>query len=199
MQTRTLADPPVLAARREQLSEAHIAPLTAFAGRLRQSSGLWAPDFDPASGGVSAFILLLLESPGPKVSSTGFVSLDNPDATAENMSCLLRLAGLNRKKVLLWNSVPWQLSGDGVVAPTERQLREAAPATRELLSLLPKLRAVVLLGDRAKRGWPFVADGSSPAFQVLSCPHPSAVNFGPRPEAAVSALGALVRARRLCE
>ena len=178
------------------MNEPHIAPLTAFVHRLRQTSPLWTPDFDPESGGIHSSVLLLLQSPGPKVSVTGFVSADNPDQTAENLSCLLKLAGLSRSKVLIWNIVPWQLSADGVVAPTPQHLADAAPATLELLSLLPALNVVVLVASKAELGWRHVATRSTVSAAVLTCPHPSPVNFSPRPEAAVKALAALVEAAR---
>ena len=108
MQTRTLGDEFVKAARLARLQEPHIASLTAFVDHIRKTTNshapYWAAYFDPKSGGTSAQVLLLLESSGPQVSQTGFVSADNPDGTAENMSCLLKLAGLSRDRVLMWNS-----------------------------------------------------------------------------------------------
>lgn len=202
MHTRTLGDELVKTARLARLQEPHIAPLTAFAEQIRRTDDpqepYWAPYFDPASGGVRAQVLLLLESPGPKVSQTGFVSADNPDGTAENMSCLLKLAGLSRDRILMWNIFPWQLSAKQVVVPDESHLREAAPATLELLSLLPELKVIVLIGSRAAQGWKSVEPLLARPLAVLNCPHPSPVNFGPRPEAAALALEVLGRARRLC-
>lgn len=201
MQTRTLADPETLAARRARLQEPHIAPLTAFAERLRHSEALGAcfdvPDFDPRSGGVHSEILLLLESPGPKVAQTGFASPDNPDRTAENLSCLLKLAGISRERCLLWNIVPWQLSAAGVVTPTAAQVRAATPATLELLTLLPALRVVVLVGAKAQGGWRFVSPALPGPLPTVNCPHPSPRYFATDPQAPVRALSALVEARRL--
>ncbi len=203
MQTRTLADPETLAARRARLQEPHIAPLTAFAARLRDSEALGmrldAPHFDPRSGGIHAEILLLLESPGPKVAGTGFASPDNPDRTAENLSCLLKLAGIGRERCLLWNIVPWQLSAAGVVTPTAAQVRAAAPATLELLTLLPALRVVVLVGAKAQGGWRFVSSELRRPLSTVPCPHPSPRYFATDPQAPVRALSALVEARRLAK
>lgn len=202
MQTRTLKDPAVQAARMDRLQEPHTAPLTAFVERIRQTTDphapYWAPYFDPKSGGTNAQVLMLLESPGPQVSRTGFVSLDNPDGTAENLSCLLKLAGLSRDRLLMWNSFPWQLSAQRVVVPGDDHLQEAAQATLELLSLLPALKVVVLVGGRAAQGWTHVEPLLPQVSVVLNCPHPSPVNLGPRPEAAAQALNILGRARRLC-
>jgi uracil-DNA glycosylase len=202
MQTRTLGDPVVQLARVARLQEPHIAPLTAFIDRIRRTTDphapYWAPYFDPKSGGIKAQVLLLMESPGPKVSQTGFVSADNPDGTAENVSCLLKLAGLSRDRVLMWNSFPWQLSAKQVVVPGENHLREAAPATLELISLLPQLKVVVLVGSRAAQGWTHVAPLLEQLPAVLKCPHPSPVNLTPRPEAAALALEILGQARQRC-
>jgi uracil-DNA glycosylase len=147
---------------------------------------------------VEAQVLFLLESPGPQVSKTMFVSADNPDGTAENMSCLLKLAGLSREKILLWNIFPWQLSAQSVVTPSEKDLREAAPATRELLTLLPELKVIVLVGNRAKEGWEHVGLKIEPGTEILHCPHPSPIPFGVNPESAVKALSVLVQAKKLC-
>ena len=202
VQTRTLKDLTVQTARLARLQEPHIAPLTAFVERIRRTDDphepYWAPYFDPKSGGTGAQVLLLLESPGPKVSQTGFVSADNPDGTAENMSCLLKLAGLSRTKMLLWNIFPWQLSDKSVIATSEKDLIEAAPATRELLTLLPKLKVIVLVGKKAKEGWEHVGLKIDPKITVLYCPHPSPIPFGVNPESAVKALSILVQAKKLC-
>jgi len=196
MQTRTLGIESVRAERLSRLTEPHVAPLTAFAERLEFQVGRYVPQFDPGSGGLHARVLLLLESPSPRIVESGVVSLDNPTRTAENLSCLVHLSGLRRRDVLLWNAVPWLL-GERVTVPTEADLLRAAPYTLELLAHLPDLQAVVLVGRRAERGWRLVAPLLPRPLPTLSCPHPSPVNFAPRPEAAVTALAALVEAGRL--
>jgi uracil-DNA glycosylase len=198
MQTRTLGDPVVQLARMARLQEPHITPLTALADRLSTVPDRWAPYFDPKSGGTAAQVLLLLESPGPQVSKTGFVSADNPDGTAENMSCLLKLAGLSRKKILLWNIFPWQLSANSVVTPTDQNLRDAVPATLELLALLPKLKVIILVGQKAKVGWEHATVPVNPAIKIMTCPHPSPQHFNTKPEAAALALSVLGQARQRC-
>ena len=152
MQTRTLGDQAVQIARVARLQEPHIAALTDFSNAIAQDTRWWTPYFDPDSGGSSAKVLLLLESPGPAVSETGFVSQDNPDPTADNMTHLLNNAGLVRSDTLLWNIVPWQMSAERVVTPSRAQLEQAAPYTMGLLDLLPELMTVVLVGAKAWRG-----------------------------------------------
>lgn len=190
MHTRSLGLPAVLEARRAQVHAPHVAPLNGWVEEL--SAERWTPYFDPADGGTRAQMLLLLESPGPTASRTGFVSMDNPNATAENITCLLHLAGIPRGRVALWNAVPWQMSAGGVVAPVRAHHAEAAPLTRHLLSLLPELRAVVLVGRHAQAAWPHVGSG----LPTFACPHPSPQNFHTRREEAGAALLALLDARR---
>ena len=60
------------------------------ARRLRRqacanATGRPVPDADPADGGIGARCLLLLETPGPSIGRTGFVSRDNPTPTAGNL------------------------------------------------------------------------------------------------------------------
>lgn len=188
METRTLKSEEVGRDRLDRAFQAHVESLNQWTQQIQRESGHRLPYFDPADGGVEARVLLLLESPGPVVSRTQFVSVDNPDGTAENMRCLLHLSGLRRSDVVLWNAVPWQMSENGVVTPRPAQYAEAAPLTREVLALLPRLQAVVLVGKHAQQAW--LSVGSSlPAFP---CPHPSPQNFNSRREEAAKALTALV-------
>src|SRR6476646_8560373 len=83
---KLLADSAACTARKAQLHEPHIAPLTAFVEKLRAQvgTGVSIPNFDPWDGGIDAEILYLLEAPGPKAVLTGFVSRNNPDESAKN-------------------------------------------------------------------------------------------------------------------
>ena len=181
MQTRTLADQTIRDDRLARLREPHIVSLAELSKLIHSETGCWTPNFDPESGGIRAKVLFLLESPGPKVSETGFISQDNPDKTAENMTQLLENAGLSRFDVVLWNIVPWQMSEKHVVTPKLQQLKQAAPYTLRLLNLLPDLSAVVLVGKRAQRGWEHVALPPERHIEVFNCPHPSPQNFNSRP------------------
>lgn len=192
METRALKSEEVRKARLDQRFAPHVAPLNQWA-EAQSVGGRWLPYFDPADGGAEARVLLLLESPGPVVSRTRFVSMDNPDGTAENMRCLIHLSGLRRADVALWNAVPWQMSEGGVVTPRPAQYAEAAPLTRQVLEQMPQLGVVVLVGRHAQQAWSLV--GSS--LPTLACPHPSPQNFVSRRGSAVSALEMLVQARQL--
>ncbi|WP_180970066.1 uracil-DNA glycosylase [Deinococcus planocerae] len=193
MQTRSLEVPALRQARLERSFEPHVSPLNRWAEQVQAKSGRWVPFFDPEDGGVSARVLLLLETPGPAVSRTHFVSVDNPDGTAENLRCLLHLSGLRRRDVAVWNAVPWQMSAGVVVTPRPGQYADAVSLTRQVLGLLPDLRVVVLVGRHAGKVWPLIG---SP-LPTLACPHPSPQNVNSRRESAALALGTLVQAYKL--
>src|SRR6266699_3855017 len=83
---KLLGDPQARTARRAQLHQPHIAPLTAFVEALRDEirQGSNIAYFDPWDGGVDAEILYLLEAPGPQAVVSGFISRNNPDESAKN-------------------------------------------------------------------------------------------------------------------
>jgi uracil-DNA glycosylase len=166
------------------LREPHISPLTDFVKRLRESKPEAAvPYFDPTEAGVDARILLLLEAPGRRSAleaGSGFVSPDNNDQTAQNLWRTLRDAGIDRgKDVATWNVVPWYI-GDGTkIRPTRSSdLDEAREATRELLSILPNVRVVVLLGKPAAKAWRALGFD----LEAIEAPHPSPLNLNTHPE-----------------
>jgi hypothetical protein len=73
----------------------HIAPLSAYAAKLRLRGSVEVPEFDPLDGGVNARILFLFEKPGPMTadgstfserSGSGFISRDDPTAEALSVS-----------------------------------------------------------------------------------------------------------------
>jgi len=169
-----LADPLQLMARREALAVPHAAPLAAFAARLRHSTGRGVPDADPADGGVRARLLLLLETPGPAIGLTGFVSRDNPAPTARNLRRFLAAAGLARSETLIWNAVPFviQVPGTGNRSPSRAEREAGLALLPALLELLPDLQVAVLAGRAAATAAPFLA-AARPGLPVLRMPHPS--------------------------
>ncbi|MFT2720107.1 uracil-DNA glycosylase [Deinococcus sp. A31D244] len=190
MNPRTLGGEEARDARHQQAYEPHVAPLNMWAQSLR-TEVREVPLFDPADSGIHARALLLLESPGPAVSRSGFISMDNPDGTAENMLRLIEESHLDRHDLILWNVVPWQMSRKGVVTPKPTHHAQARPTTRHLLTLLPDLQAVMLVGRHAQRAWTEI--GSD--LKRFEMPHPSPQNFNTRPEARQVALQALISLR----
>ena len=171
---RSLADPAVLAARRALADAPHLRPLRELAARIARERGAPVPDPDPLDGGIRARLLLLLETPGPGIARTGFVSRDNPTGTAANLWRFLGEAGIARRDTLIWNAVPWVIHAPGALnrAPRRAELRAALPYLPPLLACLPSVRVVVLAGRVAgeARGPLAVL---RPECPVIAVPHPS--------------------------
>ena len=127
------------------------------------------PWFDPADGGAAARTLFLLEKPsrGSAVLTDGpaFISMDNPTSGARRMKALMAEAGVatpeERRRILVWNAVPWW---NGKVAVTAAELRDGAEALEELLALLPDLRSVCLVGRKAETVWARAGTAAVPVF-----------------------------------
>lgn len=156
--------PDFLASTLARLDESHIAPLVALASAVRDETGEEVPAFDPDSGGVDARSLLLLEAPGRGVMSTGgllaarggsgMVSLDNDDATAAALWEIHREASLRREQALTWNIVPWYIGSSGAIRAVHKDdLIRARPHLQRLMGVLPRLEIVVMVGEKARRGW----------------------------------------------
>lgn len=139
----------------------HIEPLARFAADLRVRYNIEVPDFDPLDGGVRARILFLKEKPGPMTSASrsgrvgsGFISRDNDDPTAEATFRFMEQAGIRREDTLMWNVVPgW----NGTRKITRQELKEGVAEVRNLISLLPDIEVVVLVGKKAARAEPLLA------------------------------------------
>jgi uracil-DNA glycosylase len=174
-QPKLLGQSVPLAARLKEIEQPHIAPLTAFVRRLRTRMGASAsiPFFDPWDGGINAEVLFLLEAPGPKARNSGFISRNNPDETAKNFFELLSEAGISRKSSVLWNIVPWYIGTGTKIRPASiSDISSGMQFLEELLDLLPLLRGVVLVGQKAQRAEEFIRK-IRPTLTVDTCPHPS--------------------------
>ena len=170
---RVLSDPDARSLRRRLLDAPHMRPLNEYAAGLRKRPGVEVPDFDPLDGGVDARLLFLFEKPGPMTAAdgarrgSGFISRDNDDPTAENTFTFMREAGISRKLTVTWNVIPWW---NGCRKVTAAELREGAEETRRLTGLLPRLRAVVFVGVKARRARRHLEDTGLAFF---SSDHPS--------------------------
>ena len=167
--------------RRSRLSEVHMVPLTRFVERLRERHLDRAiPDFDPWDGGVSADVLFLLEAPGARAIQSGFVSRNNPDETAKNFFEINRAIGLDRRRTVIWNIVPWYVGTGTRIRPVvASDIAAALPALQELLALLPALRAVMLVGKKAQRAERLLDLANE--TRVCRCPHPSPLFINNKP------------------
>ena len=172
---KLLRDPMARTARQAELYEPHIAPLTEFVEKLRAEVGSHGsiPYFDPWDGGIDAEILFLLEAPGARALFTGFISRNNPDETAKNFFELNRDAEIPRKRTVTWNIVPWYIgTGMRSRAAGKTDTDAGIRALTQVLDLLPKLRAAVLIGRKAERASQLLAQ-LRPAVRVFKSPHPS--------------------------
>lgn len=171
-----MRDAAVRAARLAALNAPHIAPLTALVHAFRARDSSEYPYFDPADGGVDASILFLLEKPGPMTVPTGkgprqgsgFISRDNDDPTAEASFRFYREAGVDRRQSVVWNVIPgW----NGTIKVSPAELRAGVYDLEALLSLLPKLQTIVLVGRKAAQAEPFI--GQLGDYAVFHSAHPS--------------------------
>lgn len=167
---RSLRNPAVRAQRIAMLQQPHIAPLTAYAAKLRSRNMGEVPDFDPLDGGIEARILFLFEKPGQMTSSSegsGFIRRNNDDPTAEATFEFMRRARIPRKWTLTWNVIPWW---NGTRKITGGELREGIGYLQELISLLPNLHALVLVGKRAAKAIDLLREND---LALLVSAHPS--------------------------
>jgi hypothetical protein len=167
-----MRDPEVPAQRKAMLNEAHVAPLTAFADRLRERDFGGAPYFDPLDGGIYARVLFLFEKPGPmtavngKRTGSGFISRDNDDPTAEATFKFMNVADIPRKMTIIWNVIPWW---NGTRKISKEELKDGAASVVDLIHLLPELQAVVMVGAKAKSATPFLRTTGK---ELFSSDHP---------------------------
>jgi hypothetical protein len=110
---RSMRDAGVRERRKQMLHLPHIAPLTAYAARLRKrAASIQVPDFDPLDAGINAKILFLFEKPGPMTSASGkrtgsgFISRNNDDPTAEATFHFMQQAEIPRRLTVTWNVIP---------------------------------------------------------------------------------------------
>jgi hypothetical protein len=138
----------------------------------------YVPDFDPVDAADTTRILFVLEAPGPMTNAStkrpgsGFISVDNNDATAANVWAARDEAGLHTG-CLSWNIVPWYL-GAASTKPTAYDLRDGALELARLVAVLTDLQVVVLKGVFAQRGWlSYTAKALDRPLYVAGTWHPS--------------------------
>lgn len=207
---RALAEP---AALRSRLAAVHTEPSARPLNdwveglRARLGDGASVPWFDPASGGVEARSLFLLEAPGQKAmgaetalrrTGSGIISIDNDDPTARNCWTLRDEAGLAYTESVHWNVVPWYLgTATRIAAPGNSEIQRAAPFLHEVISMLPALEVVVPMGRKAQAGWAVYQERFDPKVRTLPTWHPSPRVFASRPAARQEILDVLRQAARL--
>jgi hypothetical protein len=171
---RSLRTPEAIAERLSKINEPHVAELTNYIRQLRQRfPDSWEfPDFDPYDGGQDADLLFLMEKPGPMTSAkggngSGFISRNNDDPTAAAIFDFMVQAGIPRNRTVLWNTVPgWNKT----IALKGLERRNGLAELPALISLLPRLKGVVLVGRQAQRATKKIQELN---LSVFPSSHPS--------------------------
>ncbi|MFI1358091.1 uracil-DNA glycosylase [Streptomyces sp. NPDC020898] len=145
---------------------------------LRDQDGRgWMPYVAPWHGGVEARVLCVLRDPGPKTqegTGSGFLCVENDDATAERQCTGFAEAGIEARDTMPWNAYPWYINR----APNAEERRAGVTILARLLGLLPRLEVVLLQGVDAQDSWRRL-ERTHPQFiqqsgyQVVSTYHPS--------------------------
>ncbi len=112
-------------------------------------NGLIAPYIAPIYGGIGARLLSVLRDPGPMAHNSGFLSLENDDATAETMCKLLSEVGIDVIDMVPWNAYPWYINRQ----PNAAELDAGLAPLNQILDLLPKLQVVIIHGGTAQNSW----------------------------------------------
>lgn len=79
----------------------------------------------------------------------------------------MKEAGLSRERTVSWNVVPgW----NGTRMITAAELREGVESLKRLMPLLPRLKTIVFVGQKARKAMPLV---EPLGFRGLESAHPS--------------------------
>jgi uracil-DNA glycosylase len=147
-----------------------------------ENHGKTIPGFDPKNGNETARFLFLLEAPGPN--ATEFVSLHNEDPTARNLTAQFTASGVDHADIALWNVVPWYIGNKEktkIRAAVSLDIKEGQKYLIQVLALMPKLKCVVLVGEKARRAHVYLSSRTD--ARILSCHHTSAQAQNTMPEA----------------
>lgn len=172
---KSLGDESNIRARKCLLTAPHVLPLTGYTASLRERHGnrVFVPEFDPLDGGINAEFIFLFEKPGPKTDSrnggSGFISRDNNDNTAKAIFCFMQSIGLDRKRTLLWNTIP---AWDDSRAFKGLHVRDGIKLLDELLPLIPNLKTIILVGKQAQKARKGLKERG---FDVAGSDHPSPI------------------------
>ena len=128
----------------------HIAPINRLVDELCQKG--WVPYVAPMYGGVNARLLSVLRDPGPKTQASGgsgFLCMENDDATAETICKLFSDSGIKACDIVPWNAYPWYINR----VPKAAELDAGVEPLKRIIALLPSLQVVMLHGRSAQNGW----------------------------------------------
>lgn len=162
--------------RRRAASEVSVSALNGWVQRLRADTGHVVPLFDPADAGSDARLLILQLSPGSRAEvlrNSGFISVDNPDATSRAFWEVRRRLGLFQG-VAHWSVVPWPTATGSVYTS---EITGGAPRLLQVLELLPRLEVVVLAGPRVVAAWDVhVPAAIRERYRAITVPDPATIH-----------------------
>ncbi|MEU3472655.1 uracil-DNA glycosylase [Rhodococcus sp. NPDC006774] len=124
-----------------------------FVDSLREADRRgWVPYLAPLHGGVGSRVLSVLGNPGAmtqNVSGSAFVSIENADPTSERQCELFAKVEISALDVTPWHAYPWYINRRLITS----DLDAGGAVLRDLLTMLPNLRVVLLQGDHARSAW----------------------------------------------
>lgn len=139
----------------------HVAPLNRYVDDLGSKPREGKPPYiAPMYFGVTGHALGVFRDPGPKaggVKGSGFLCVENDDATAERMMLFAEHAAVDVREVTPWNAYPWYINAK----PTTKQLTAGLKPLLHVAGLMPELRVVIFFGGSAHH-----------AAQLLERTHP---------------------------
>jgi hypothetical protein len=152
--TRRMKDPAFRAAQQAMArTEPHSIAINAFVEDIQQPEGRgWVPSIAPHHAGMDARVLSILRDPGPRAhfgKGSGFLSVENDDATAARQAELFEANGIAVRDVLPWNAYPWFIDAQ----PTAEQSTAGAHVLVNLIPQLTRLEVVLLQGRDAEAVW----------------------------------------------
>lgn len=143
--------------------------------RVEQNLTDAIPNFDPKNGNERAKYLFLLEAPGPKAVQSGQVSFENHDPSARNFREQLEVSGITRDEIAIWNVIPWYIgnsAGTAIRAANGNDIRAGSQYLESLLSAMPNLRCIFLVGGAARRAHMLLSRLTT--ARIVTCHHSSA-------------------------
>lgn len=150
---RRMRDPTFKRSQEQGIRLPHVAPINDLVDALHRETGQWLPYVAPVYGGIEADLLRIARDPGPMTNphggGSGFLCMENDDASAELGAWLLDEVDIPARRVMLWNAHPWYINRK----PKAKELDAGVEPLRRLLALLPRLRVVMLNGGDAQSLW----------------------------------------------
>jgi hypothetical protein len=138
------------------LNDEHIAPVTDFITRLsaEQPQLAGVPFVAPHYRPQTARILSLSSNPGPRAGGdkgSGFLSVQNDDASAERLLNIYAAAGVRSEDVVPWNAFPWYVHDQLPNGLTSEYIEQGVLVLSRFLELCPNVVSIVAHGGDAHR------------------------------------------------